>query len=159
MKPEDLIQPGDCLLYKPSGLFGKLIAIKTWHAIAHAEIYRGKGLSVASRDGLGVGLYPFRVSGLGYVLRPIPKLDLDKADKWFESVKGQPYGWADLLAFLGVGVDGNGMVCSPFATDYYRAAGMDPFNSEPSIKIAPFEFLLSNCFKSVDLSAPVPKES
>lgn len=150
----DLIQPGDCLLYKPSGFFGKLIALKTWHSIAHTEVYHGDGMSVASRDGVGVGLYAFRVSGLAYVLRPIPKLDLKAADVWFETVKGQPYGWIDLANFLGWGTDGKGMVCSPFATDYYRAAGVDPFNCEPSIKIAPFEFLLSNCFHAVDL----PKE-
>lgn len=149
MSIPDLVQPGDCCLYKASGLFGRIITVKTWHDIAHVEVYRGEGFSLASRDGIGVGKFPFRVKDLAYVLRPIPVIDLAAADRWFATVEGQPYGWIDLFNFLGWGRDGRGMVCSPFATDYYRAAGLDPFNAEPSIKIAPFEFLLSNCFMRV----------
>jgi hypothetical protein len=66
------LKPGDVLLYKPKGLFGWLIRVKTWHKIAHVECYVGDGLSVASRDGKGVGKYPLRSSELAVVCRPKP---------------------------------------------------------------------------------------
>jgi hypothetical protein len=66
----------------------------------------------------GVGRYPYRAADLAYVLRPRLPFDLSAAMAWFESVNGQPYGWLDLLAFVGWGGDAKGVVCSPFATQF-----------------------------------------
>ena len=51
------LRSGDCLLYRATGLFGWLISIKTWSVVSHCEGYVGNGKAVASRDGVGVGLY------------------------------------------------------------------------------------------------------
>ena len=138
-----MIQAGDVLLYKPTGIFGRIIALKTWHAISHVEVSLGNGESVASRDGKGVGRYPHRSAQLAHVLRPTLPLNLTTAMAYFDTVKGQPYGWLDLLAFIGAKIDGPGMVCSPFATAFLRAGGLPIFRSEEARKIAPFQFLLS----------------
>lgn len=140
----DLLVPGDVLLYPAKGLYGKIIALKTWHAIGHCEIYIGHGYSVASRDGVGVGRYHARLNDVKHVLRPKRPFDLTKALAWFyTSANGQPYGWLDLLHFIGISRNGRGMVCSPFCADFLRAGGIPVFNQEPAIKIAPFQFLLS----------------
>ena len=143
-KTTDFIKPGDVLLYKAKGLFGWLITRKTWHNIGHVEVYVGDGQSVASRDHQGTGKYPLRLSELMYVCRPKRHFDCAKALAWFEAQPHQPYGWFDLLSFTGWNVDGKGIVCSPFATTFIRAGGLDPFNGEPAIKIAPFQFALSS---------------
>ncbi len=78
---EALLQPGDCLLYRPKGVFGFFIRVKTWHHIAHCEMYVGKGKAAASREGKGVAIYPLRVSELAYVLRPDLNI-LDWAGFW-----------------------------------------------------------------------------
>lgn len=143
-----VLQPGDCLLYKPKGFFGWMIAAKTWHQIAHVEVYIGGDCSVASRDGKGVGLYPTRYEGLVQVCRPRLPVKLDEAMAWFvKYADGLPYGWADLLQFGGYNVDGRGMICSTFATLFLRAGGFEPFNElEPATKIAPFQFATSPAF-------------
>lgn len=145
---KDLV-PGDCLLYKPSGFFGALIALKTWHAIAHCEVYIGDGYSVAARDGIGVNAYPVRSVGLCCRLRPNKPFDLALALKWFILIaKGQKYDWRGLLRFASRSkvvedVDDNCMFCSEFVTRFYRAGGLDPFNGEDADAIAPFELTLS----------------
>lgn len=135
------LKPGDTLLYRPAGKFGLLIAVKTWHRISHVEVYDGNLKSLASRDGLGVDRYPLRLSELAYVLRPQVKLDLEAGRKYFDSLKGTPYGWLDLANFVGLPVDRGGIVCSPFATGFYRAAGWNIFPTDPVNKVAPFQFL------------------
>jgi len=133
-------QPGDCLLYRPTGFFGRLIAIKTWHPLSHVEVYVGKGVSVASRDGEGVGYYPLRLEQLAYVLRPTVPLDLAAGLRYARRMTGTPYGWMDLLNFVGVNVDSKGIVCSPFATEFYRACGWNCFPQDQANDIAPFQF-------------------
>ena len=145
---EATLQPGDCLLYKPKGVFGKIIQVKNWHRISHVEIYTGKGKSVASRDGLGVALYPWRDTELAYVLRPTYPLDWFGFWKWFKTVDGQKYDWVGLLRFAWFDSIPTGkndkMFCSEFATRAYRALGAKVFNDiEDADAIAPFEFLLS----------------
>lgn len=150
------LRPGDVLLYRGTGLYGFLIRVHTWHDVGHVEVYVGEGQSEASRDGLGVGRYPLRTADLLHVLRPKPPLDLAAGERWFATVKGTPYGWLDLLQFVGVPIDAPGIVCSPFATERCRAVGFDPFNGEAAAKIAPFEFLLSDQFRRVEIGdAPV----
>ena len=142
--------PGDVLLYKPTGLFGRIIALKTWHKIAHCECYVGNGNSVASRDGKGVNIYPLRLTDLAYILRPTQPLDLVSGLRWFhKEAKGLPYGWLDLAQFIGRNVNGKGMVCSPFLTYFLRACKLPIFNDEPAEKIAPFQFILSELLDQV----------
>jgi hypothetical protein len=143
MSPE-LLRPGDVLLYGPTGLFGRLIALKTWHALSHVEIYIGGGQSAASRDGLGVAIYQARLHDAKHALRPTVPFSVMRALAWFAvHAKGQPYGWLDLLAFLGVSKDMPGMVCSSFATQFLRAGGVPVFRDEPANFIAPVQFMTS----------------
>lgn len=137
----DLCKPGDCLLYKSTGFFGRIIALKTWHDIGHVEVYDGFGHSWASRDGEGVGNYPFRESNLAWILHPTVPLNLSQGRIYGNETVGTPYGWFDLLAFMGVKRDGKGIVCSPFVTAFYRAAGWPLFPTDDVNCIAPFEFL------------------
>jgi len=137
-----LIQ-GDVLLYDSKGLYGRIIALKTWHHVTHVELYLGLGLSSASRNGLGVNMYSLRESDLAYVWRPKMPFNAAKAMRYTAKYKGTPYGWLDLLAFIGLKCDDKGIVCSPWVTDVLRDNGIDPFNGEPSRLVAPFEFLCS----------------
>ena len=149
----DTLVPGDVLLYRASGFYGRLIALKTWHPISHVEVYAGDGQSEASRDGVGVGRYLLRTDGLTHVLRPVhPAFNWASGDAWFRAVEGQPYGWLDLLQFVGLPVNGPGMVCSPFVAGRLRASGLPIFNAEPIEKIAPCTFLLSELL--VDVTDP-----
>jgi len=137
------LKAGDALLYRGKGLYGWLIRLKTWHPIGHVEVYLGLGLSTAARDKIGVGLYPVRESELAYVWRPHVAFNAPRALDYATKHKGEPYGWLDLLAFIGLKTDGKGIVCSPYATDVHRAGGVDPFNGEASRDIAPFQWLTS----------------
>ncbi len=143
------LRPGDILLYhpvsfrkKPLGwVFGQLISIKTWHRISHVEIYDGLSRSWAARDGVGFNRYPTRLTELRYVLRPEVPLDLPKGRLWGFSKIGTPYGWLDLLEFTGLNVDAPGMVCSPAAASFLRHCGWNVFPTDPTDRIAPFQFL------------------
>jgi hypothetical protein len=137
------LKAGDCCLYTGKGLYGWIIRFHTGHTIGHVEVYLGNGLSAASRNGIGVSLYAYRPDDLAYIWRP-RAFDAPKALAYTMKRKGEPYGWFDLLAFVGANVDGKGVVCSPFATELYRDNGIDPFNGEPSRLIAPKDFLLSS---------------
>lgn len=132
MKPLPELLPGDCLHYRPHDLFGYITAIKTWCWTVHVEIYRGDGMSVASRNGLGVDIYPTRLNGLCAITRPkFEPLDLAAADKWFEdTAKGQKYDWLALLAFWITAIHGSRkrMFCSEFAVRWYRKAGHHAVN-------------------------------
>ncbi len=146
----DLIA-GDVLLYRGTGIFSILIGFWTWHwRCSHVEVFIGDGHSVAARDGQGVGRYPLRMKGLQYVLSPRAPLDLDAALFWFErDAKGRRYGWLDLLAFFGIPINADGLVCSPFAAKFLREGGLAIFNHEHINTIAPFTFLLSELLERV----------
>lgn len=137
------IKAGDVLLYRPSGLFGRFIQFHTGHRISHVEVYLGDGTSSASRDGQGVNLYPVRLEGLAYILRPKYEFDSAKARAFTEAHKGTPYGWFDLLNFFGYRVNAKGIVCSPWATLLIRDQGAPIFNDENPLLVAPFEFRTS----------------
>jgi hypothetical protein len=147
------LQPGDVLLYSATGLYGRIIAIKTWHTVAHVECYVGNGQSVASRNGIGTGRYPLRLTDLWTLCRPRQPFDCAKALTWFTAQPHRPYGWIDLLQFIGVDVHRPGIVCSPFVTEFLRAGDLDPFNGEDADKVAPFEFALSPVFFNLPYSA------
>src|ERR1044072_718685 len=153
MKAKDFLQPGDNLLYKPQGMYGYLIAIKTWHNIAHCECYVGNGQAVASRDGVGVGLYPLREAQLAYILRPKEPILLPLAmDKFRRVYQGQGYDYMGLVRFAWRAPVSkirfeNLQFCSEFLTRFDRDMGMkDLFNGEDPDAIAPFQFLLDPGF-------------
>ena len=136
-------RPGDCLVYRPKGLVGWAIATKTWHRWSHVECVEVPGeTSVASRDGQGVNRYPLRISELGMVVRPSIAFDFKKAMAYFESVRGQPYDFWGLMSFYRTkAAKTNGrQFCSEFATNFYRAAGCNPFKGEGAETIPPYYF-------------------
>ena len=132
MKPIPDLKPGDCLHYGAHDLFGWTTAVKTWSWTVHVEIYHHEGFSVASRNGLGVNIYPTRLTGLCAITRPkFEPLDFVTADSWFENVaKGQGYDWLGLLCFTLAVRHGSPtkMFCSEFATRYYRKLGHHAVN-------------------------------
>lgn len=167
LMPHEL-QPGDCLLYRPNSIMGWVIAVKTWTAISHVEIYTGDLTSVASRDGIGVARYPLRRSNLAYVRRPsckipstniqhpekhqVPGLDFARAMRWFRTVNGQKYDWKGLLCFTLAVHQGSmdRMFCSEFATRWYRKAGFDALAPEINADhVAPSEFVQTPALKTV----------
>ncbi len=145
-----ILKPGDCLLYGPRGVVGWLIAMKTWHRIAHVEVFEGVidgvPMSVASRDGIGCNRYVLRTSELVRVLRPNQPVDLAAATAWFERVaRGQRYDFRAILRFLwpsdSPDADPNRQICSAFSTRWYRAGGLRVFSAgEDADRIAPFQF-------------------
>jgi len=145
------LRPADVLLYSPTGFFGFVISLKSWHKLSHVEVHIGDGWSVAARDRVGTGMYTLRTAQLAMVCRPKVPVDLGRAERWRRAQGHQPYGWLDLLQFGGLEVDAPGIVCSPFATSYLRAGGLDPFNGEPATKIAPFQFSTSPVFDLFDV--------
>lgn len=144
------LKAGDVLLYKGTGLYGFIIRLKTWHPEGHVEVFVGNGQSAASRDGLGVGIYPARTADLVKVLRPDVPFQRAAALDWFyHNANHLPYGWLDLLQFTGLNVDRRGIVCSPFAVRFLRAGGVPVLNGEVAEKVAPFELALDDYLKPV----------
>lgn len=156
---ESILKSGDCLLYKPASIFGSVISVKTWHPVSHVEIFHSYNSedgprSIASRDGKGVNIYPTRTNQLIYVLRPNRALDLAAGFRYARRMFGTPYGWWDLLNFIGLNTDSKGIVCSAFATEFYRACGWLVFPTDASNDVAPFEFLnlIGNGFDAISLN-------
>ncbi len=148
----NLMQPGDLLTYGPSGIFGWIIRIKTWHPIAHVETYIGNGMSVASRDEIGVGQYPLRLEQLNGIYRPKEAFNLQKGLDWFKTVNGQKYDWFGLLCFTDLIDRGskNKMFCSEFCTNLYREMGIEPISiHERPEEVAPFELAESPSFTRI----------
>jgi len=148
-----ILQPGDTILYFSKDLVDWIIALKTWTKVAHIEIYRGDQSSYASRNGIGVNIYPLRLDGVAAVVRPKLPLDWQAANLWFEThARGQSYDWLGLLCFTLArrrGEKGK-MFCSEFATRFYRAARFDPFNPRwPADRVPPSFFLVSDAFEVI----------
>lgn len=126
----DRLLPGDALLYRPTGFFGRVISLKTWTHVSHVEVYAGGGDALASRDGKGVARYPLRRSELGYVLRPVRPLDWGAALEWFYNrADGQRYDWKGIMVFSLAVRQGatDRMFCSEFACRLYDRAGLPLF--------------------------------
>jgi hypothetical protein len=162
----DDLEPFDFLLYRPKGIYGRIIRFKTGQKIGHVEVYLGRDVlnrvglldsldkangntpthySTASRDGQGVNFYPVRMTELAYVMRPrdiyAPKIGAQVAAVYRAiQLRGTPYGWLDLLDFCGYHVNGEGVVCSPYATVIGRAARLDLFNGTQARVIRPCDF-------------------
>lgn len=111
--------------------------------LAHIEIYEGNGMSLASRNGVGVSRYPFRAEGLTAVLTS-PKLDIEKFSAWFETVMGDAYDWAGLAGFVKgeVTQEIKHWFCSAVIAKGCQMAGTPMFNPlwSPSL-ITPSDFL------------------
>lgn len=139
--------PGDILLYGPSNLIGRLICVKTWSHVCHCEVYAGGGFSVASRDGIGVGKYPLRTEQLKAVLRPVGKLSMTSAMRWFYgSANGQRYDFLGLMVFFLAVKRGSPdrMFCSEFAVRFMRKAKVPVVNLNwDADKTAPGDLLKS----------------
>ena len=145
------LKPGDLLIYRPTGIFGRIISIKTWSNVAaHVEVAIKPGLAIAAR-GEGVNYYPTRWSKLSRVLRPNRPMDLSMGLDWFDrKAKGQRYDWTGLLRFALIGKQSEDkMFCSEMAVRFYRNCGFNVFPNEDADLIAPRTFLLSECFDIV----------
>ena len=146
------VRQGDVLLYRPTGIFGKIISIKTWTHVSHVEVYAGGGTALASRDGKGVARYALRTEDLGYVLRPTKRLDWDAALEWFyNSADGQKYDWKGIMVFSLAVRQGamDRMFCSEFACRFFDrgghplfAPGWDADRTPPSMLLATRELEL-----------------
>jgi hypothetical protein len=148
-----ILHPGDAILYFRWDFVDWVIALKTWTKVAHVEIYRGGQKSYASRNGIGVNAYPLRLDGVAAVMRPKQPLDWAAADRWFEDkARGEPYDWLGLLCFALArrGGEKHKMFCSEFATHYYRAAGLVPFDPRwPGVRVPPSFFFVSPAFEAI----------
>lgn len=135
---------GDICLYDSSSITDKVIDVKTGDDVSHIEIYAGNGQSWASRNGIGVGLYPFRPDGLKYVRRPLG-FESAEAETYFKSVNGAPYGWGDILASADISTALPGMDCSHFAANIMERGFCGQFDHNyDKRKITPRDFKLSN---------------
>lgn len=150
---KSLLLPGDCLIYFTRDLFGWVTAIKTWSKTSHVEVYAGEGMSMASRNGKGVNLYPYRADGLVCVRRPLKPLDLESANHWFNAeARFQGYDWTGLLCFALAAKQGaeDRMFCSEFETRWYRHASLQPFDPDwDADRVPPSFFLVSPLFETI----------
>jgi len=150
--PADLIV-GDTLLYTSHDLIDLGIEIKEADDVAHVEVYAGNNTSYASRNGIGVNVYPFRPDGLMYVRRNRGGFNQEEVEKWFNGVKGLAYGWGDIISELEPNSVGlyttdltqyKGVDCSHFAAALQEVAQTEHFDPMyPKNKISPRDFKLS----------------
>lgn len=146
-------QPGDCFVYKPTSLLGKLIAIKTWSPYSHVEVITRPGESFGART-KGVSYNPIRFSGLRHVVRPNPEiLRIEDGIKWFETFAlGKEYDFLGLLRFFSLGKGSEKRYfCSELATQFYRHAGFPfLFHTQPADQVPPGWFVtLPDDFKII----------
>lgn len=147
------LQPGDVLLYARKGFFNWIIEHASNAKVSHCEVYLGDGKSAACRNGIGVDIYPTDLTGLGAILRPLAKFDVDKATRYQQSVLKQGYDWTGLWrAFVANqwGRNSTKQWCSENSTNVQRAGGVEPFTPDtPSDMIAPGDFLKSSAYAHV----------
>jgi len=163
----EYLQPGDVLLYGGSGLFNRIIQVKTWSRYSHVEIYDGRGESLASRNGIGVGRYPSRLDDCLAIYRLRVPFSVNAGRGYFAECEGEPYDWWGLLAFTSAkwqGKENKKQFCSEFAARYLRRAiggmtihpearkgsarslaalGLDPWNGYDADGLAPGEMAKS----------------
>jgi len=141
--PDDLCI-GDILLYNTTSLINEVIDWKTGDLVAHVEIYVGGGQSVASRNGIGVGQYPFRPDGLVKVRRPVVPLNYEFAGNWFNHIKGMQYDYEGLLACFNMDKTDGSFICSTFASMYFKI-GKSPMFADDYLdaKVVPRDFVVT----------------
>lgn len=160
-KPLPELKAGDVLLYYDDILIDALIGFRTWSDVAHVEVYLGNGLSAASRNGIGVNVYPLRLLGLKYVRRPVETFNTEKAFTFARQMSGTPYGWLDLTEFYG-GLPKwamrllrkvfkkVGLICSQFGDLILRASDVQAFSEDyPAGKVSPRDFLVTAALKTI----------
>lgn len=129
------LQKGDFLFYGAKGIFdlsSQLVMRRTaWGYAVHVEIYHGEGESTASRNGLGVEIYPLRTKQLISVRRSKHNWDYHEAFLWFlNEARGQKYDWKGLLCFTYAVQSGakDEMFCSEYATRFARKGDLHIVN-------------------------------
>lgn len=147
------IQPADVLLYSawiPASDW--LIKLHTGSRIVHVEVV-SKPTVVGSARFRGVNWYPFEPANLAYILRPTQPVDMRAADTWFNTVRGQSYGYLGLLGYFNADLqtDSGSWSCSKLATRYLRAGAFDPFAGFVSGGITPGDFLKSIVFHKYEV--------
>lgn len=151
---QSILKAGDALLYygespvsapkNPAGFVDWAIGVKTGGRISHIELYDYPGMSVASRNGIGVNRYAMRLNGLVAVRRPFRAFDWQIGERWFnDDARGQEYDFKGLLCFWLAVRQGSPhrMFCSEFALRRYRHSGFEPFNpNQDADRTSPFDF-------------------
>jgi len=132
------LQPGDGLLYRPSGLIGRLIALKTWSPWSHVEMAIRQGKTIAAREE-GVNYYDTRWDHLGMVVRPPRTFDINTALDWFDDKAcGQAYDLLGLFRFFTCGKQSlDKQFCSELLTRVYREGGVPIFNGQDADLVPP----------------------
>ena len=146
--PQDL-RPGDLLLYRSGGLFAWAIRVKTWSDVNHVETYVGTSQAFSARNN-GVNVFPLRLEGLRYVLRPIAPYDHVAAAAWRETVRGQRYDWKGMLVFFLAAAQSarDRQFCSEACTRDARAGKIVPFaDTFDADRVAPGSFLASPAYR------------
>ena len=139
-----ILKPGDIMLFNTLDLVDDVIDFKTGSDVAHIEIYAGGSKSYASRNGIGVGLYPVRITGLRYVRRPVGVLDIGALEDFFNKVDGAKYGFGDILENINWNLPLPGYDCSHFAAALLRYGNCPQFDGTyPEPKITPRDFLIT----------------
>lgn len=151
VKPKDLVQPGDCLLYAGTSPWSWVIKVKTWSPVSHSEVALNRNYTITSREGKGVNVYPFTDEHLYAILRPEWPPDMSKAMEWFKGVIGQPYGYWQALRFFRLGKEDTlKMMCSPCCARFYRAGSFHAFAGDfDASLVSPGMFLSSPHFVTV----------
>ena len=140
--PDNLIV-GDFCLYHTPKFTNDIIDIKTASLVDHIECYIGNGLSLASRNGIGVNVYDFRLEGLVVVRRPTLVFNRQLVMDWFETIRGAPYGWGDIIAQANIVTSLPGYDCSHFCACLADKGLLGLFADDfPRNKITPRDFLL-----------------
>ena len=94
------LQPGDVLLYSAwIPVSDWLIKLHTGSNIVHAAVV-SQPTVVGSARFKGVNWYPFQPANLAYILRPTKPVNMMAADAWFNTVRGQPYGYLGLIGYF-----------------------------------------------------------
>jgi len=148
-----ILKPGDFeLFFTEHDPVDTLIGIKTGMWIAHIEIDAGNGQSLASRNGIGVNIFPRRTSGLVCVRGPIEPFNFNAGLDWFNTkAKGQGYDWKGLATATALTTEGEEgkMFCSEFAVNFYRACGYNPCNpSQAAWRTYPRDMWLMGTFET-----------
>lgn len=151
-------ESGDVWLFSRKGLFNRIIQIKTWSRVSHTEVVdideRCRLRMVASRNGVGCGIYEPDLNGIAMVLRPQLPFSRNRAMAWFvaNQIDEQGYDFLGLSAFFYAKARGAGnkaQFCSELVARYLRAGGFDPCRETDADTIAPRDFLICPLLRPV----------
>lgn len=142
---KSILKPGHLLLYRASSIFGYAIAAFSGSRISHIEMYRGDGISYASRDGIGVDEYPLRIKDLDLVLEAVEPLDMNRVAIGFAGKIGHRYDNATILKHATFGLVGGkpmAEVCSEVQAYLVRVGGLErAFGDKQPDEVKPSDFV------------------